>query len=176
MGYRVRMLRPSTLCALATLLGITTSLSAQASFTNYGSGCGSPGSPPPLIRFSGLPQIGTSYTVQQIALPNGISPVSVDLPILISGLQRVSLPVPTYSPTQPTNCMQLTSIDVFEIMPQTSASRFATSTPWVVPNNPNLIGLQYHHQWASLYSRCAGGVCTPQLVRVSDAAIVTVGI
>jgi len=159
--------------ALAAALTAST-LAAQASFTNYGRGCAL-GGPPPLIRFTGLPQVGTTYTISQVALPNSITPVSIDLPILISGLNQVSLPVPVFSPAQPAGCNQLTTSDVFEIMPMTSPTGFATSTTWTLPNNPNLVGLQYNHQWVSLNSRCTG-FCTAQLVRVSNAATAQVGL
>jgi len=165
----------ATTTTILAAAALAAGASAQASFTNYGRGCGLPGSPPPLIRFTGLPQVGMSYTINQVALPNSITPVSIDLPILISGLQQTMLPVPTYSSLQPAGCFQLCTIDVFEIMPQVSPNGFQTSATWTVPNNPNLVGLQYHHQWASLYSSCRP-TCTAGMVRVSDAAIVTVGL
>lgn len=74
---------------VALVLVLTGSVSAQqGSFTNYGRGCDFPSSAPPLIRATGVPQIGMPFTVRYIGA-NGITPVSDDHPILLTGLQMV---------------------------------------------------------------------------------------
>jgi len=128
-----------------------------------------------LIRVTGLPQLGMSYTVGYQALPSGVTPVSIDHPILVSGLRLNSTPVPVLSGLQPPNCLLLTSTEVLEFMPATSPTSFQSQAVWTVPNNPILVGFRYHHQWASLYSSCRP-TCTPMMIRVSNGAMMTVGL
>ncbi|MCA8965935.1 MAG: hypothetical protein H6838_00770 [Planctomycetes bacterium] len=160
---------------LSTTLALAAFAPAQtASFTTYGTGCGAPGNPPPLIQALTLPQIGAAFTVRFVALPSGQTPVSVDWPAMIMGLQQAQTPVPVLSPSQPANCNFLLSTDVILFMPWNGTSYQNTFT-MQIPNDPGLIGVSFHQQWAELYSRCQP-TCQPLMIRVTNAATATVGL
>lgn len=169
-------MRSTTTCVAAlalAALALTALAPAQiASFTTYGNGC-NPGSPPPLIQAVTLPRIGTAFTVRHVALPSGQTPVSIDLPALIMGLQQAQTPVPVLSPSQPANCNFLLTTDVILFMPWQGSS-YANQYTMQIPNDVGLVGLTFFQQWAELYSRCQP-TCQPLMIRVSNAATVVVG-
>ena len=166
-------LRPFLLGLLAaTGLHATAATGQNASFTNYGSGCGS-GGPPPLIQALTLPVLGSQMTVRYVALPAGQSPVSVDWPVLIMGIAQTSTPVPPLSPFQPANCTILTSPDVVDPMMWLGSS-YESQRSIPIPNNTGLAGAQFHLQFADIYFRCQPS-CELQIIRVTNAGTATIG-
>ena len=151
---------------------VTGALPAQGSFTNYGRGCTLPGSPPPLIRATGQPLIGQSYTVRYVG-PNSITPVSMDQPALLTGVQQASITVPPISPLQPGNCQILLVPVVTLVMPR-AGSAFQGQLTLMVPLDPSLIGQSLFHQFIGLYSSCRPS-CVLQMVRTSDGLHVVFG-
>ena len=145
-----------------------------ASFTTYGSGCGAPGNPPPLIQAVTMPQIGAAFTVRYVALPSGQTPVSIDWPAMILGLQQAQTPVPVLSTSQPANCNFWLSTDVIQFMPWNGTSYQNTFT-MLIPNDMGLLGVTFHQQWAELYSRCQP-TCQPLMIRVTNAGTAVVGL
>ncbi|MCA8949576.1 MAG: hypothetical protein KDE27_08745 [Planctomycetes bacterium] len=164
----IRLAPPAALAALAS-----TGLAQSASFTPYGAGCGLSG-PPPLIQAVTLPQLGSAFTVRYVALPAGQTPVSIDLPALVMGLQQASTPVPVLSSLQPANCNFLTSSEIAVIMPWNGTS-YPSQYTVQIPNDQNLLGVAFHQQWVELYSRCQP-TCTPMMIRVTNAATAVVGL
>jgi hypothetical protein len=164
---------PTFRVVLATVLLAGPAVAQAASFTTYGTGC-NPGNPLPLIRNSGLPVLGTTFTVSFIALPNSRTPVSEDWPIFLLGFQQIQVPVPALSAAQPANCFLYTSTDFAEFMPWLGAS-FQNQVQIPVPLNPGVIGFTLYMQWASLNSRCQPN-CTPSLIRVTNGAAATLGL
>lgn len=148
-------------------------LAQNASFTTYGTGC-NPGNAPPLIQALTMPQLGATFTVRYVALPAGQTPVSIDQPALLIGLQTALIPMPPISNIQPAGCNLLTSSEIAILMPW-SGSSYANSYGMAIPNGAGLIGFAFHLQWAELYSRCQP-TCVPMMVRVSNAGTATVGL
>lgn len=157
---------------LAGLLLTSLGLAQTASFSTYGTGC-NPSQPPPLIANSGLPVLGTTFTVSFVALPAGRTPVSEDWPIFLIGLQQAQVPVPVLSPSQPAGCNLLTTTDIAMPMPWLGSS-FQNQVQLAVPFHPALAGGSVYLQWAELYSRCSP-TCTPTFLRVTNAAIAKLG-
>lgn len=164
---------PFLLGFLASIALLAASATSQnASFTSYGSGCGS-GGPPPLIQALTLPVIGNQMTVRYVALPAGQSPVSVDWPVLIMGIAQTSTPVPPLSPFQPPNCTILASPDVVDPMMWLGSS-YESQRSIPIPNNAGLAGAQFHLQFADIYFRCQP-TCELQIIRVTNAGTATIG-
>lgn len=157
---------------LAAILLAAATTAQTASFTPYGAGCGLSG-PPPLIQAVTPPQIGTAFTVRHVALPAGQTPVSIDLPAIVMGLQQTTTPVPVLSALQPSNCNFLTSSEIAVIMAWNGSSYPNTFTIQL-PNDAGLAGVTFYQQWVELYSRCQP-TCVPQMIRVTNAATVVVG-
>ncbi len=159
--------------SLLGLVLLATAGAAQASFTTYGTGC-NPSNPPPLIRSTGVPVLGTTFTVSFLALPSGRTPVSEDWPIFLMGVQQLQIPVPVLSALQPPNCFLYTTTDIIVPMPWLG-SAFANQFQMLIPANPHLIGFPLYMQWAEIYSRCQP-TCVPSMIRVTNGAIATLGL
>ncbi|MEZ5966071.1 MAG: hypothetical protein R3F56_19705 [Planctomycetota bacterium] len=158
---------------LLVLACLSAPVAAQASFTAYGTGC-NPSNPPPLIRNSGLPVLGTTFTVSFAALPSGRTPVSEDWPLFLMGLQQTQVPVPVLSSLQPPNCFLYTSTEFVVPMPWLGSS-FDNQVAIAVPNNAALMGFTLYMQWAELYSSCRP-TCVPSMIRVTNGAAAVLGL
>ena len=163
----------SLLILFATLLSAASVATQTASFTNYGRGCDLPGSPPPLIRSTGLPQLGATFTVRYIG-PNGQTPVSQDQPVLLTGFSTLSWPIPPISSLQPAGCLLLVLPEIVIPMPWTG-SRYQDQFPMQIPNDVGLLGATMHQQFACFYSRCQP-TCNLQMLRMSDAGTTVIGV
>ncbi len=160
------------LSLLAALAGTNLASAQNASFTNYGSGCTS-GGPPPLIQALSLPVLGSTMTVRYVALPAGQSPVSIDWPMLIMGLQQTNTPVPPLSSFQPPNCTILVSPDV--VIPMVwSGSSYPNTYALAIPNNNALAGYVLHLQFLDIYFRCQP-TCDLQMIRATNAGTAVLG-
>ena len=154
------------------LLLLTPALSAQtASFSRYGSGCAA-GGPPPLLNSRDVPRLGSNFTVSYTG-PNGNTPVSMDIPLLVTGFQQSLLTIPQFSAIQPANCALLTVPVLLELMPLLG-SAYQSQVTLAIPNDRNLLGLTLFQQWVDLYFRCSGP-CQLLMLRTSNGGKAVIG-
>ncbi len=137
---------------LTAVLLSAASLPAQgATVTLYGTACRDRAnqSVAPMMRVSGVPQLGSQITVQYLG-PNGM-PLFVDnIPALITGLTGVSVPVPQLTMDMSSSCTLLVIPDIaFFVMPR-SGLAYLTQIQYTIPNDPSVLGASVYHQWATL--------------------------
>ena len=163
----------------ALLLLLVAPLSAQAKFTSYGSACNNAAK----LSLTGLPKLGTSFTVNGVKLSNFVActrkfcggscvrcnSCSGIHGFLVLGLKKISLPL---TPT----CVLLNSAEF--IFPGSSSGQLT----YAVPKNTSLIGQKFYLQRAdvTLY-QWMGTKCPPHLrpdtiVGMSDGVEGTVGL
>ena len=117
--------------------------------------------------------LGGAMTVRYVALPAGQTPVSVDWPMLVMGLQQISTPVPPISPIQPSNCTIYASPDVVVPMAWLGQS-YETQRTIPIPNNVALAGFTFQLQFLDLYFRCQP-TCDFQMIRTTNAGTAVLG-
>jgi len=122
-----------------------------ASVQLFGTACPDPlGAGSPSLTVTGVPRLGTSYSVNYSAGPSGRPPQGGSIvPILATGLSSTSaggVPLPFAIPVnwyvqQPAGCLLLVSAELAQVPPGAGPVTFS------VPNVPALAGLALHHQW-----------------------------
>lgn len=151
-------------------------LSAQASYTTYGLGCGAHWGEPPTrarIAFTGLPRIGHSVQVSYVGPHFSSRPYS-RIPILVSGTSRTNyagLSLPYLIPEWfigggSTDCHVLCSIEAIEGV-------FSSYLQIDIPANPSLVGLKIYQQWHTTY--ILRGPTVEVFTVLSDGAEMTIG-
>ncbi|MCB9880859.1 MAG: hypothetical protein H6834_03630 [Planctomycetes bacterium] len=157
---------------LAALL-VAGSITAQtASFTRIGTGCGS--APPPLLNSRDVPRIGASFTITYTG-PNSQTPVSMDIPVLLTGTQQVSVTIPQFSSIQPANCI-LYTIPIFtDVMPWTG-TRYQDTVTYQIPNDRNLLGANLYQQFVGVYFNCRSTPCLMEMLRTTNGGALVIGL
>ena len=147
---------PTILVALGALFLVSAAQGQAATFLTFGRSCGFPGSPVPSLGATGVPQLGTVFTVTYRG-PNAIEPGLglTDQPLLMIGVVRVDLPFPLINPVQPTGCTLYPSPDVIVVPPPDAGGRaFVAQVAFSIPNDPGLIGGSLFLQWAVPHTQC----------------------
>ena len=162
-------------------LACTSPVVAQAaSFTVIGSPCTVTGEATPTIGVRGLPRVGTTFDVTY-AGPNRTfdSAQTIVRPYLVTGFALVTPPfvIPTtLLRRQPAGCSLYVTPDIVLPMPMSPAGPiFGSSVSLTIPNDPQLIGARWFHQWFALFEQCGFAGCSPEWAATSDAGIVVVG-
>ncbi|MCC6670194.1 MAG: hypothetical protein IT458_03980 [Planctomycetes bacterium] len=151
-------------CLVALALALAPLVPAQgASYTLFGTACGTPGFSPSLgVR--GVPRLGTTFTVTYGGpnLCGFLGPISFRYrPILLTGVSRSAMggiALPWQVPPAlagGANCLLLQSTDVVLPMPATpgGANCFASEAAFAVPNVPALLGVEFYQQWLAWLER-----------------------
>jgi hypothetical protein len=113
----------------------------SAAFSTYGSRCGPRGVAPGLTG-SGLPQLGSSYTVNVASTASG-APVLLAIGVSDKLFGGLTLPF-DLTPLGAPGCSLLCSLDLFAASSIGGSGQANFTVP--IPNNNALIGLQYFHQ------------------------------
>jgi hypothetical protein len=160
--------------SLLPVLASTAVLAAQqAGFSTFGQACTVSGLSTPTISATGLPVLGSSFSIDY-AGPNRATWPTELRPVFLYGLAPTNLPLDGMFRNQPTGCtLYVQPIDAV-LMPPVSIS-FASSVPLSVPNQPGLAGASLIAQWACLNQTCLVLGCTANAVLTSDGATVTLG-
>ena len=155
----------------ALLLLLVAPLSAQAKFTSYGSACNNSAK----LSLTGLPKLGTSFTVNGVKFSNLVActrklclgscvrcnSCSGAHGFLLIGVKKISLPLTA-------TCVLLNSAEF--IFPGSSSGTLT----YPVPNNASLIGKKFYLQRAdvSLYqwmgTNCPSHLRPDTIVGMSD--------
>ena len=153
-------------------------LAAQpAVFQPFGQGCTFQGQTA-AIGNQGLPRPGQQFQVMY-AGPNFTmnSAQQIAWPNLVLGLQQQITPIPPLL-QQPVGCGGLISPDVLLPTPpdQNGRPMFENFVALAVPNNSQLLGVQFYAQWVVLVDQCGFAGCGLAAILTSDAALAQIGV
>ncbi|MEO6593905.1 MAG: hypothetical protein ABIP94_04040 [Planctomycetota bacterium] len=147
----------------------------NASVALFGTGC-TFNSQPLAISVQGLPQLGTTFTINYSG-PNLNNQLMIR-PALALGLASTNIPIPmSILPTQPSGCTQWIVPELISLMPTTPSGSFVTQVSVTIPNDPSLTGFVLTAQWLAIAVQC--GIIPPcwlTALPTSNAALLTVGI
>ncbi|MGE0144645.1 MAG: hypothetical protein AB7I19_16625 [Planctomycetota bacterium] len=160
--------------SLLSVLALTATLAAQqAGFSTFGQACTVSGLSTPAISATGLPVLGSTFSIDYSG-PNRATWPTELRPVFLYGIAPTNLSLDGMFRNQPAGCtLYVQPIDAV-LMPPVSIL-FASSVALSVPNQPVLAGSSLVAQWACLNQTCLVNGCNANAVLTSDAASITLG-
>lgn len=162
--------------ALAAVFAVERAPAQFAAFQPFGQGCTVSGLPMPTIGATGLPQVGTTFSIDFTGPNRATWPTELH-PVFMFGLSTANFPLDGLFNSQPAGCTLYLVPEMFLLMGPGTGIGYATSVSLPVPNNFALVGFSFVAQWCVLSQTCLiGAPCNVNAVLTSDAATITVGI